>query len=60
MKKEDIDKSYSRLLNEMLLDKTFNYAGDTLKGLKAYYDKHNTFTEKQKRAIENIYAKARI
>lgn len=52
--------SYLRLLNDMITDKAYDYAAPFLKSVQAQLKEKGAITEKQQKAIFNIYKKGAV
>lgn len=55
--KESPSETYLRLINDMLTDKTFNSVTDFLKSVRDQIKNTNNITDKQIKAVNNIYIK---
>jgi len=53
-------ESYMSLLNDMITDNTYNHAAPFLKSVRARLKENGSITEKQQKAIFNIYEKGAI
>ena len=59
-KKESVNeaKKYIDIIDEMLFDDDYDFASNTLEGIKKWVEKYGTITDAQKVAVENIRAGA--